>query len=382
MSWKIGVPRERASGERRVALVPAHVPDLVKAGLEVLFEPGAGEAAGYPDAEYTAKGATAAGSFDDLVGRCDGLAVVQLPEVKAFREGQLLVGMLDPWGPKPEFTSLHAKKATVFSLELLPRTTRAQAMDVLSSQANLAGYKGLLMAAGLLPKIFPMMMTAGGTLTPAKVFVLGAGVAGLQAIATAKRLGAVVSAFDVRAAAREQVESLGARFVTFEVGDASAAGGYAKELTAEQQALQKTLMAEYLKKQGIDVIVSTAAIPGRPSPKLITEAMVQSLAPGSVIVDLASERGGNCELTVPGQTVVKYGVTICGPLNVPSLAAFHASQLYSKNLSTFLLHLTKDKQVTVNREDDLVAATLVTHLGLPGNDKVAPILGLTATTTP
>ena len=380
MSWKIGVPRERASGERRVALVPAHVPDLVKAGLEVFFEPGAGEAAGYPDAEYTTKGATAAGSFDDLVGRCDGLAVVQLPEVARFREGQLLVGMLDPWGPKPEFTSLHAKKVTVFSLELLPRTTRAQAMDVLSSQANLAGYKGLLMAAGLLPKIFPMMMTAGGTLTPAKVFVLGAGVAGLQAIATAKRLGAVVSAFDVRAAAREQVESLGARFVTFEVGDASAAGGYAKELTPEQQALQKTLMADYLKKQGIDVIVSTAAIPGRPSPKLITEAMVKSLAPGSVIVDLASERGGNCELTVPGQTVVQHGVTVCGPLNVPSTAAFHASQLYSKNLSTFLLHLTKDKQVTVNAEDDLVAATLVTHQGRPGNEKIAPVLGLTIPT--
>jgi NAD(P) transhydrogenase subunit alpha len=376
MSWKIGIPRERAAGERRVSVVPAHIPDLVKAGLEVLFEPGAGEAAGYPDADYTAKGATAAASFDDLVDRADGLLAVQLPEVSRFREGQFLAGMFDPWTPRPAFHRLQEVRATVFSLELLPRTTRAQAMDVLSSQANLAGYKGLLLAAGLLPKIFPMMMTAGGTLTPAKVFVLGAGVAGLQAIATARRLGAVVSAFDVRAAAREQVESLGARFVTFDVGDASATGGYAKELTPEQQALQKNLMAEYLKKQGIDVIVSTAAIPGRPSPKLITEAMVQSLAPGSVIVDLASERGGTCELTVPGETVLRHGVTVCGPLNVPSTAAFHASQLYSKNLCTFLLPLTKDQRPAVDRGDDLVAATLVTHEGLPGNDKVAAILGL------
>jgi len=261
---------------------------------------------------------------------------------------------------------------------LMPRITRAQSMDVLSSQANLAGYRAVIEGADEFHRVLPMMMTAGGTVPAAKVFVLGVGVAGLQAIATAKRLGALVSAFDVRAAAREQVESLGAKFITFDVGDASAAGGYAKELTPEQQARQKELMAEYLAKQGIDVIVATAAIPGRPSPKLVTEAMVKSLAPGSVVVDLVARWGGNCELTVPGETVVRHGVTLCGPLNVPALAAFHASQLYSKNVTTFLFNLlTKDGRLVVNRDDDIVAATLVTTAGLPGNEKIAQTLGWT-----
>jgi NAD(P) transhydrogenase subunit alpha len=250
-------------------------------------------------------------------------------------------------------------------------------MDVLSSQANLSGYKGVLLAGDLLPKIFPMMMTAGGTITPTKVFVLGVGVAGLQAIATAKRLGALVSAFDVRSAVREQVESLGAKFIAFEVGDASAAGGYAKELTPEQQNRQKELMADYLRTQGIDIIISTAAIPGRPSPKLITEAMVKSMAQGSVIIDLASERGGNCELTEPGKIVVKHGVSISGPINVPSQVAYHASQLYSKNITTFLLSLIdKEKNLVVNKEDDIVAATLLTWKGQPGSEKIAKTLGL------
>lgn len=375
MALTIGVPKETAPGERRVALVPSHVPPLVQAGFSVLIEPGAGDAAGYPDAEFVAKGAGVA-PRSELLTKADWFLTVRALDVPAAREGQGVIGLMDPWQPHPVFDAWRAAKVTAFAMELIPRTTRAQAMDVLSSQANLSGFKGVILAAELLPKIFPMMMTAGGTITPAKVFVLGAGVAGLQAIATAKRLGALVSAFDVRAAAREQVESLGAKFITFDVGDASAAGGYAKELTPEQQAQQKTLMADYLAKQGIDVIVSTAAIPGRPSPKLITEAMVKSMNPGSVIVDLASERGGNCELTVPGETVVRHGVTVCGPLNVPSRAAFHASQLYSKNLSTFLFHLlTKEKQLVVNREDDIVAATLVTIGGGLGNEKVAVSLG-------
>lgn len=375
MALTIGVPKETAPGERRVALVPAHVPALTQAGFAVLVEPGAGDGAGYPDAEYTAKGATLT-PRDALVAKADWFLAVRAVDVPAQREGQGVIGLMDPWQPHPAFDAWKAAKVTAFAMELIPRTTRAQAMDVLSSQANLAGFKGVILAAEKLPKIFPMMMTAGGTITPAKVFVLGAGVAGLQAIATAKRLGALVSAFDVRAAAKEQVESLGAKFLTFDVGDASATGGYAKELTPEQQAKQKDLMAEYLAKQGIDVIVTTAAIPGRPSPKLITEAMVKSMNPGSVIVDLASERGGNCELTTPGVTSVHFGVTICGPLNVPSMAAFHASQLYSKNLSTFLFHLlTKDKQLVVNRDDDIVAATLVTIAGGLGNEKVATSLG-------
>ncbi|MEI8095334.1 MAG: NAD(P) transhydrogenase subunit alpha [Spirochaetales bacterium] len=377
MSLSIGVPKETAPGERRVALIPAHVPNLTAAGFSVLFEPGAGMAAGYPDADYESKGALSA-SRPDLLSRADIVLSVRATDVAAQKEGQLVIGLMDPWQPNPSFDSWKAAKVTAFAMELIPRTTRAQAMDVLSSQANLAGYKGVLLAADLLPKIFPMMMTAGGTITPTKVFVLGAGVAGLQAIATAKRLGALVSAFDVRLAAKEQVESLGAKFIIFDVGDASAAGGYAKELTPEQQARQKELMAEYLGKQGIDVIVTTAAIPGRPSPKLITEAMVKSLHPGAVIVDLASERGGNCELTVPGETVERHGVTIAGPLNVPSRAATHASQLYSKNVSTFLLHLlNKEKQLEINVADDIVAATLVTWKGGPGNEKIAAALGWT-----
>lgn len=376
MALTIGVPKETTPGERRVSLVPPHVPALIQAGFTVLFEPGAGDTAGYPDADYIARGAVAAGSRSELLTKADVFLAVHGPTLDLKREGQIVIGMLDPWQPHPVFDAWKKAKITAFAMELIPRTTRAQAMDVLSSQANLSGFKGVIMAADLLPKVFPMMMTAGGTITPAKVFVLGAGVAGLQAIATAKRLGALVSAFDVRAAAKEQVESLGAKFITFDVGDASAAGGYAKELTPEQQAKQKDLMAEYIGKQGIDVIVSTAAVPGRPSPKLVTEAMVRSLNPGSVVIDLVARWGGNCELTVPGENVVRHGVTICGPLNVPATAAFHASQLYSKNLSTFLFNLlTKDKQLVVSREDDIVAATLVTIGGAPGNEKTAALLG-------
>lgn len=377
MPIKVGVPRETVVGERRVALVPAHVASLTKVGIEVVLETNAGLSSGYTDKDYTDKGATLAPDHKTLVAGSDVLLTVHRPDAEGLKNDQTVIGMMDPYQPSPVFTTFIQKNITSFSMELIPRTTRAQAMDVLSSQANLSGYKGVLLAGDLLLKIFPMMMTAGGTITPTKVFVLGVGVAGLQAIATAKRLGALVSAFDVRSAVREQVESLGAKFIAFEVGDASAAGGYAKELTPEQQNRQKELMADYLRTQGIDIIISTAAIPGRPSPKLITEAMVKSMAQGSVIIDLASERGGNCELTEPGKIVVKHGVSISGPINVPSQVAYHASQLYSKNITTFLLSLIdKEKNLVVNKEDDIVAATLLTWKGQPGSEKIAKTLGL------
>jgi NAD(P) transhydrogenase subunit alpha len=359
------------------------VGSLVKSGFEVSIQKGAGEASGYPDAAYQAAGATLAADASSVWKNSDVVLTVRSGAAASavdpgwLKSGQIVIGMMDPWAPHASFTAFQKAGVSAFSMELIPRTTRAQAMDVLSSQANLAGYKGVLLAAELLPKMFPMSMTAAGTIIPAKVFVLGAGVAGLQAIATARRLGAVVSAFDVRAAVKEQVQSLGAKFVEFDVGDASGSGGYAKELTPEQQAKQKELMAAYVKD--IDVIVSTAAIPGRPSPKLITEAMVKSMPPGAVIVDLASEKGGNCELTEPGKTVVKHGVTVAGPLNIASTVSYHASQLYSKNITTFLLNLvTKEKQLVIDPKDDIVAATLLTHQGKPGSDKLAAVLGLTS----
>jgi len=384
VSGRIGIPLERSPGERRVALVPAHVGSLIKSGFEVCIEKGAGESSGYTDAAYQAAGAqlvpdaaTVWRTSDVVLTVRSGAASSVTIDPKWLKTGQVVIGMMDPWSPHDSFQAFQKAGVSAFSMELIPRTTRAQAMDVLSSQANLAGYKGVLLAAQLLPKMFPMSMTAAGTIIPAKVFVLGAGVAGLQAIATARRLGSVVSAFDVRAAVKEQVQSLGAKFVEFDVGDASGSGGYAKELTPEQQAKQKELMAAYV--TDIDVIVSTAAIPGRPSPKLITEAMVKSMPPGSVIVDLASEKGGNCELTEPGKTVVKHGVTICGPLNIASTVSFHASQLYSKNITTFLLNLVnKEKQLVIDTKDDIVAATLLTHQGKPGSEKLAGILGLTS----
>ena len=383
MSSRVGIPLERSQGEKRVALIPSHVGSLLKSGFEVVVEPGAGAASGYPDTQYTAAGAALADaaeiwkSSNVVLTVRSGAALSPDVDAKWFRQGQIVIGTMDPWAPHKTFAAYQKAGVSAFAMELIPRTTRAQAMDVLSSQANLAGYKGALLAAELLPKMFPLSMTAAGTIVPAKVFVLGAGVAGLQAIATAKRLGSVVSAFDVRAAVKEQVQSLGSKFVEFDVGDASGTGGYAKELTPEQQSRQKELMAAYVKD--IDVIISTAAIPGRPSPKLITEAMVKSMPPGSVIIDLASERGGNCELTEPGKTAVKHGVTIVGPLNIASTVAFHASQLYSKNITTFLLNLVnKEKTVVIDPSDDIVAATLLTHQGKPGSEKLASILGLTS----
>jgi NAD(P) transhydrogenase subunit alpha len=381
----LGIPKETARGERRVALVPAHIAAVKKLGCDVLVEEGAGESAGYPDSLYTEKGARIAGR-DEVLGTADLVLAVRsggadpeggLALAGQVKEGANLVAILDPYQPHEAFAHLASRQLTVFSMELIPRTTRAQAMDVLSSQANLAGYRGVLAAANLLPRLFPMLMTAAGTLVPAKVFVLGAGVAGLQAIATAKRLGAVVSAFDVRSAVREQVQSLGAKFVEFDLGDASGEGGYAKVLSPEQEAHQKELLAQYIARESIDVIITTAAIPGRASPKLVTEAMVRSMAPGSVIIDLASERGGNCELTQPGETLVRHGVTIAGLLDVASGAAYHASQLYSKNIITFAaLLFNKEGRMVVNKNDEIIAGCLVLENGQPSSPEIAQTLGL------
>lgn len=378
------VLKERQADESRVALVPAHLAPLVKFGHTVQVETGAGLLSGYTDAEYKAKGATIIENGQGALGEADVVLAVRAAgadaagtiQGTALKEGTVVIAMMDPYQPHETYTQFIHKKTSSFALELIPRITRAQSMDVLSSMANLAGYKGVLLAAEHLPKIFPMMMTAAGTVTPAKVFVLGAGVAGLQAIATARRLGAVVSAFDVRPAVKEQVESLGAKFVEFDLGSgAEGSGGYAKELTEEQKKRQQELMQDYV--AGMDVIISTAAVPGRPSPKLITREMVKRMAPGSVIVDLASERGGNCELTKPGQVIREEDVTIVGPLNLAATMAFHASQLYSKNITTFLaLLMNKEGQLSINTGDEVVAGCLLTHQGMVGSEKIAKTLGL------
>jgi len=379
----IVVFRERHPGEARVALVPSNVPALKKGGHEVFVEKSAGLLSGYTDEAYQAVGAGLFTDVEGMAGKADVVFMVRaaaadeskfLP-VMAMKPGSALIAMLDPYQPDAVFVTLRDRQVSSFSLELIPRITRAQSMDVLSSMANLAGYKGVLLAASYMPKMFPMLMTAAGTVVPCKVFVLGAGVAGLQAIATARRLGAVVSAFDVRPAVREQVESLGAKFVSFDIGASEGSGGYAKELSAEQREKQLLLMNEYVK--GIDVIIATAAIPGKPSPKLITRSMVTAMPKGSVIVDLASERGGNCELTQPGKVIVEDGVTIVGLTNLAASLGYHASQLYSKNLVNFLaLIVDKEGKLTINREDEIVANCMVTYGGKAAQDRFTDLLGL------
>lgn len=375
----IGVPREHSPGERRVALAPMHVSSLVKAELDVIVERGAGEASGFVDSAYEEKGARI---VDDVYTESEVLLTVRAAaaagevDMPAFREGQTVLGYLEPYGPHPAFARLAELKVTALSMELIPRITRAQSMDVLSSMANLAGYRAAILAAEALPRMFPMMMTAAGTIVPAKVFIIGVGVAGLQAIATTRRLGAVVSAYDVRPAVREQVESLGARFVEMELQteDAEGSGGYARAMDEEFYRKQREFMTTVVADS--DAVITTAAIPGKPSPVLVTEEMVKQMAPGSVIVDLAAERGGNCELTEAGKTVQKYGVTIVGPANIPSALAFNASQLYSKNITTFLLSLISDGQLKLDVEDEIVAATLVTHEGAVPNADLRERLGL------
>ncbi|HSC49239.1 MAG TPA: Re/Si-specific NAD(P)(+) transhydrogenase subunit alpha [Gaiellaceae bacterium] len=354
---RIGVPKETAAGERRVALVPETVGKLTAGGFEVLVERGAGEAASFPDAAFEEAGAQL-GDWADA----DGVAKVQKPsagEVARLRDGQVLIGFLEPLTDREGIERLAAQGVVAFAMESIPRITRAQPMDALSSQATVSGYKATLLAAERLPKFFPMLMTAAGTVAPAKVLVLGAGVAGLQAIATARRLGAVVTGFDVRPVVREQIESLGASWLDLGIVGEETAGGYAQALTEEQQRQQQEELEARLPE--FDVVITTALIPGRPAPRLIPASAVAAMRPGSVVVDLAAEAGGNCELTAPGEEVVRDGVTIVGFTNLPSSMPFHASQLYSRNVSALLHHLAPEGELALDWDDEITAGACVTR---------------------
>jgi len=379
MSRTIGVLKETVEGEQRVAMVPALVGSLAKMGFEVFVEKGSGTAAGYPDEEYTAKGAKIVSRKE--VAEANLVLAVRRPQDKiATKKDSMLIGMFDPYEPSDFFAQQLKNGVTVFSMELIPRTTRAQAMDVLSSQANLAGYKAVLVAAEKSVKMFPMMMTAAGTITASKVFVLGAGVAGLQAIATARRLGAVVYGYDVRSAVKEQVESLGAKFVELDLESAEGQGGYAKAMDEAYYQKQRELLGQVMKD--MDVVISTAAIPGKRSPLLITKKSVEGMQAGSVIVDLAAERGGNCELSKANEIVTHHGVTIIAPTNLPSTLAYNASALYAKNLVNFITNMMKqDKQtkqysLELNTQDEIIAATMIIHQGSAANDNIRDILKL------
>jgi H+-translocating NAD(P) transhydrogenase subunit alpha len=383
----VGVPRESFPGEKRVALVPAAIPNLTKAGLEVVVEAGAGAAAGYPDADYAAKGAKIAAHRAEVFRAAD--IVVQIlcygsndktgkADVPLFRKGQVLIGFLRPLGSTETIQEIAARGVTSFSVELMPRTTRAQSMDVLSSMATICGYKAVVLAADTSPRIFPMLTTAAGTITPARVFVIGAGVAGLQAIATARRLGAVALAYDLRPSAKEQVQSLGGRFVELpiEAKDAEDAQGYARAQDESFYNRQRELLGKVVAES--DVVISAAVIPGKKPPILVTKEMVASMAPGSVIVDLAGERGGNCELTRPGEIVVVHGVTIIGWFNLASTVPYHASQMYARNVTAFLLHLVKDGKLQLNIEDEIVRETMLTRGGEVVNARVREFFSLPA----
>ncbi len=361
----IGVPTEIVPGERRVALVPETVSRLLKAGANVLVQRGAGERAAYPDSAYVEAGAALAADAADLYSRADTIVKVNRPwdeEIAQMREGATLIAFLSPLGAPSYVERLAAKRLTALSMDAIPRISRAQSMDALSSQANIGGYKAVLIAASTLPKFFPMLTTAAGTIPPAKVLVLGAGVAGLQAIATARRLGAVVSAYDTRAVVKEQVHSLGATFLEIDLGvDAQGAGGYAKELTPDQIERQRAFMVQHIGAS--DVVITTAAVPGRRAPLLITEEAVNAMRPGSVIVDLAAETGGNCALTKPGEVIEHHGVTIVGTTNLPATMPFDASRLYSRNVFTLLQHLLKDGALNFDYSDEITRDTTLTHDG-------------------
>ncbi len=396
VSLIVGVPKEIAPGERRVAMVPRAFAPLQKNGAELLVEPGAGLASGYPDAEYVDKGARLAAGRDELFAAADVLLFVRVPgtwqgapaggaapdpDLARLRPGQALIGFADPLSQAPASRELAARGVTAFSVEMMPRITRAQSMDALSSMATVAGYKAVLLAADALPRLFPMLMTAAGTVTPARVLVIGAGVAGLFAAATARRLGAVVSAYDVRPAAREQVESVGAKFVSLplETGGSEDRGGYAREMDADFYRRQRELMAGAVKEH--DVVITTAAVPGKRAPVLVTADMVAGMAPGSVIVDVAAERGGNCELTRPGETVVEHQVTILGPLNLAATVPYHASQLYARNVASFLGHLLRDVRpaaapLPLDSADEITRETLIAHGGEVVHERVRQLLGL------
>jgi NAD(P) transhydrogenase subunit alpha len=367
---KTVVPRETRAGERRVALVPETVKRLVAKGFEVVIEAGAGAGSSIDDEEYRAAGATIEGAADPLWRAADLVVKIHPPtpgEVELLRPGAAVISLLYPLTNVELVRLLASKNITAIAADQIPRTTLAQSMDVLSSQATAAGYRAVILAAQALPKFFPMLMTAAGTVTPARVLILGAGVAGLQAIAVARRLGAIVEAFDVRQAVREQIESLGAKFVEVPLSEtAEGAGGYARELGEESQRRTREVLGQHLTRT--DACITTALVPGKRAPLLITEGMVRGMRPGSVIVDLAAEQSGNCELTAPGQTVVRHGVTIVGPLDVAADVAVHASQMYSRNMEKFLLHLVRNGALTPNFDDEITRGSVITH----GGQIVAP----------
>ena len=378
---KIAVAKEIEVCERRVSLIPDIVAKLVKQGLEVLVETGAGEKAFFTDADYEAAGAKIVSDSVQLWSEADILLKVSPPqdredgrsEIDLLKPGSVLISFLNPLGNPEIAQKLAHRQVTALSMELIPRSTRAQSMDALSSQASLAGYKTVLLAAAALPKYFPMLTTAAGTIAPARIFIMGAGVAGLQAIATARRLGAVVEAFDIRPAVKEEVQSLGAKFVEVKLEEETvAAGGYAKEISEDSKKRTQELVAEHVKNS--DVVITTAQVPGRKAPILVTEEMVKAMKPGSVIVDLAAEQGGNCACTEPGKDIVWNGVTIIGPINLPSSMPVHASQLYAKNVTSLMQLLIKDKELQVNFADDIVDAACVTHGGEIRNQRVKDAL--------
>ncbi len=381
----VGVPKESYPGERRVALVPKAVPNLVKAGMQVVLETGAGIEAGYPDTQYAEKGVKILPDRASVFAAADIILqvlcygsndVAGKDDLPLFRRGQVLIGFLRPLGSIEVLQQIASTGVTSFAVELMPRTTRAQSMDALSSMATICGYKAVLIAADTLPRMFPMFTTAAGTITPARVLVIGAGVAGLQAIATARRLGAVASAYDLRPAVKEQVQSLGGRFVELpiEAKDAQDAGGYARAQDETFYARQRELLGNVIAES--DVVITAAVIPGKAPPILVTTEMVKRMAPGSVIVDLAAERGGNCELTRKGETVVEHGVTIIGRINISSGTPYHASQMYARNLTAFLLHLMKDGELRLNLQDQIVRETLLTHGGEIVNERVREFFAL------
>ena len=386
----VGVPRETFPGERRVALVPAVLPMLAKGGLQVVVEAGAGVEAGYPDAEYVAKGAKILAERAEVFRAADILTQVLCygsndstgkADLPLFHRDQVLVGFLRPLGSVETISEIAGKGVTSFSVELMPRTTRAQSMDALSSMATISGYKAVLVAANTLPKIFPMLTTAAGTITPARVLIIGCGVAGLQAIATARRLGAVVSAYDLRPAVKEQVQSLGGRFVelAIEAKDAQDERGYARAQREDFYRRQRELLGKVVAES--DVVITTAVIPGKTAPVLVTKEMVAGMAPGSVIVDLASERGGNCELTKAGEKISVNGVTIIGWFNLASTVPYHASQMYARNLTAFLLHLVKDGKLQLNTADEIIRDTLLTQSGEVVNARLREFFKLPALAT-
>jgi NAD(P) transhydrogenase subunit alpha len=385
----VGVPKESFPRERRVALVPTVVPNLIKAGFEVLLEAGAGTSAGYLDADYVEKGAKLAATRAEVFESADIILqvlsygsndVTGKDDLALYRRDQTVIGFHRPFGSGASAQELASTGVTSFSVELMPRITRAQSMDALSSMATICGYKAVLLAADRLPRMFPMLTTAAGTITPARVFVIGAGVAGLQAIAAARRLGAVASAYDLRPAAKEQVQSLGGRFIELpiEAKDAQDARGYAKQQDESFFQRQRELLARVVAES--DVVIPAAVVPGKKPPVLITTEMVKSMAPGSVIVDLAAERGGNCELTKPGQRVIEHGVTIIGYINVASTVPYHASQMYAKNLTAFLLHLGKEGKLQLNLEDEITRETLLTRGGEIMNARVREFFSMPALT--